>query len=415
MSKLQPVRGTRDLFGEDAQRFAKVVETFHRLARLYGFQPVDTPIFEFTELFARGIGETTDVVSKEMYTFSDRGGESITLRPEFTAGLCRAFISNGWQQLAPLKLAAHGPMFRYERPQKGRYRQFHQIDAEILGAGEPQADIELLTMAAHLLDELGLAGKVQLEINTLGDSDSRAKWREALVAYFSGHQEALSEDSRTRLHKNPLRILDSKDEGDKALVADAPLLDRFLSAEAGTYFETVLKGLEAVGIPFVVQPRLVRGLDYYCHTTFEFTTTHLGAQGTVIGGGRYDGLIEQLGGPATPAIGWAGGIERLALLVDMPAQGKGPIAVIPLGEAAQGPATALTARLRRAGFRVEQGFRGNMKKRLSRANDANSPVALILGEDELARGELMLKDLTTGEQRAVPLGEVEVALQPYRD
>jgi len=415
MSKLQPVRGTRDIFGQDAQRFAKVVETFHHLARLYGFQPVDTPVFEFTELFARGIGETTDVVSKEMYTFPDRGGESLTLRPEFTAGLCRAYISNGWQQLAPLKLAAHGPMFRYERPQKGRYRQFHQIDAEILGAGEPQADIELLTMAAHLLDELGLAGKIQLEINTLGDTDSRARWREALLAYFSGHQDALSEDSKNRLHKNPLRILDSKDEGDRKLVADAPLLDQFLSAEAGQFFETVLKGLEAVGIAYVQQPRLVRGLDYYCHTTFEFTTTHLGAQGTVIGGGRYDGLIGQLGGPATPAIGWAGGIERLALLVDLPEAAKGPIAVIPLGEAAQGPATALTARLRRAGFRVEQGFRGNMKRRLSRANDAKSPVALILGEDELARGELMLKDLDSGEQRAVPLAEVEAALQPYQD
>ena len=415
MSKLQPVRGTRDIFGEDAQRFAKVVETFHRLAHLYGFQKVDTPIFEFTELFARGIGETTDVVSKEMYTFEDRGGESLTLRPEFTAGLCRAYISSGWQQFAPLKLAAHGPMFRYERPQKGRYRQFHQIDAEILGAGEPQADIELLNMAAHLLDELGLAGKVQLEINTLGDSDSRAKWREALVEYFSGHADALSEDSKNRLHKNPLRILDSKDEGDKKLVADAPLLDRFLSAEAGQFFETVLKGLSGIGMDVVVNPRLVRGLDYYCHTTFEFTTTHLGAQGTVLGGGRYDGLIEQLGGPATPAVGWAGGIERLALLVDLPETVRGPIAVIPLGDAAQAEAVKLTARLRRAGLRVEQGFRGNMKKRLSRANDAKSPVALILGEDELARGELMLKDLTSGEQRAVPLAEVEAAMQPYRD
>lgn len=415
MSKLQPVRGTRDLFGEDAQRFAAVVDTFHHLAKRYGFRTVDTPIFEFTELFARGIGEATDVVSKEMYTFEDRGGESLTLRPEFTAGICRAFISNGWQQLAPLKLAAHGPMFRYERPQKGRYRQFHQIDAEILGAGEPQADIELLAFASHLLDELGLQGKVQLEINTLGDGPSRAAWREALVAYFSAHRDALSEDSRNRLDKNPLRILDSKDEGDRKLVADAPLLDKFLSAEAGQYFETVLKGLEAIGIPYLVQPKLVRGLDYYCHTTFEFTTTHLGAQGTVIGGGRYDGLIEQLGGPVTPAVGWAGGIERLALLVDLPERGVGPIAVVPLGDAAQAEAVALTARLRRAGFTVDQAFRGNMKKRLSRANDAGSPVALILGEDELARGELTLKDLATGEQTAVALTEVEVALQPYRD
>ena len=415
MSKLQPVRGTRDLFGEDAERFAHVVATFERLARAYGFRGVDTPIFEFTELFARGIGETTDIVSKEMYTFEDRGGESLTLRPEFTAGLCRAYLSNGWQQLSPLKLAAHGPVFRYERPQKGRYRQFHQIDAEIMGVAEPQADIELLALAAHLLDELGLAGKVQLEINTLGDTPSRLAWREALVGYFGRHEEALSEDSKTRLHKNPMRILDSKDEGDRALVADAPLLDRFLSAEAGAFFETVLKGLESVGVPYVVQPRLVRGLDYYCHTAFEFTTTHLGAQGTVLAGGRYDGLIEQLGGPATPAIGWAGGIERLGMLVDLPAAPRGPITVVPMGEASQLAAVGLTARLRRAGFVVEQAFRGNLKKRLSRASDMGAPAVLILGEDELARGEVILKDLATGAQQAVALDQVETALAVYRD
>lgn len=415
MSKLQPVRGTRDLFGEDAERFAHVVATFERLARAYGFRGVDTPIFEFTELFARGIGETTDIVSKEMYTFEDRGGESLTLRPEFTAGLCRAYLSNGWQQLSPLKLAAHGPVFRYERPQKGRYRQFHQIDAEIMGVAEPQADIELLALAAHLLDELGLAGKVQLEINTLGDTPSRLAWREALVGYFGRHEEALSEDSKTRLHKNPMRILDSKDEGDRALVADAPLLDRFLSAEAGAFFETVLKGLESVGVPYVVQPRLVRGLDYYCHTAFEFTTTHLGAQGTVLAGGRYDGLIEQLGGPATPAIGWAGGIERLGMLVDLPAASRGPITVVPMGEASQLAAVGLTARLRRAGFVVEQAFRGNLKKRLSRASDMGAPAVLILGEDELARGEVILKDLATGAQQAVALDQVETALAVYRD
>lgn len=414
MSKLQPVRGTRDLFGEDAERVAHVVATFERLSRRYGFRGVDTPIFEFTELFARGIGETTDIVSKEMYSFEDRGGESITLRPEFTAGLCRAYLSNGWQQLSPLKLAAHGPVFRYERPQKGRYRQFHQIDAEIMGVAEPQADIELLAMAAHLLDELGLGGKVQLEINTLGDTPSRLAWREALVDYFAGHEAALSEDSKARLHKNPMRILDSKDEGDRALVADAPLLDRFLSAEAGAFFETVLKGLEAVGVPYVVQPRLVRGLDYYCHTAFEFTTTHLGAQGTVLAGGRYDGLIEQLGGPATPAIGWAGGIERLGMLIDLPATTRGPITVVPMGEAAQLAAVGLTARLRRAGFTVEQAFRGNMKKRLSRANDMGAPAVLILGEDELARGEVMVKDLATGTQQAVALDQVETALVAYK-
>lgn len=412
--RLQPVRGTRDIFGEDAERFNRVIAAFYAAFTCYGFQQADTPVFEFTELFARGIGETTDIVSKEMYTFEDRSGDSLTLRPEFTAGLCRAYLSNGWQQLAPLKIAAQGPVFRYERPQKGRFRQFHQIDAEIIGVAEPQADIEVIGLAALILDKLELSDKVTLEINTLGDTPSRLLWRDALVSYFSKHHDQLSEDSRLRLHKNPLRILDSKDQGDRVLIADAPLLDQFLSAEAGSFFEAVLKGLDTIGVPYCRAPRLVRGLDYYCHTAFEFTTTHLGAQGTVLAGGRYDGLIEQLGGPATPAIGWAGGIERLALLLPAIVHKPGPIAVIPIGEAASLTAMMLSARLRRSGFNVDQGFKGNIKKRMSRANDAGSPVALIIGDDELARSEVLIKDLQSGEQKTCPLDVIETALAPYR-
>ena len=311
----QAIRGTQDIFGAEAESFAHVVETFERVRRLYRFHRVEMPVFEKTPVFSRSLGETTDVVSKEMYSFEDRGGESLTLRPEFPAGLARAYLTNGWKQYAPLKIATHGPIFRYERPQKGRYRQFHQIDAEIIGAGEPTADVELLVMADQLLKELGLSDEVTLQLNTLGDGASREAWRAALIEYFSDHRAALSEDSQDRLERNPLRILDSKDPRDKPFTADAPKIDAFLSSEAQDFFGQVTQGLEAASVDFVRTPALVRGLDYYRHTAFEFVTDRLGAQGTVLGGGRYDGLLEALGGPATPAVGWAAGIERLAMLV----------------------------------------------------------------------------------------------------
>ena len=265
----QAIRGTQDIFGADAEAFAFVVETFDRVRKLYRFRRVEMPVFEKTEVFSRAIGETTDVVSKEMYSFDDRGGESLTLRPEFTAGIARAFLSSGWQQHAPVKLATHGPLFRYARPQKGRYRQFHQIDAEIIGAGEPQADVELLAMADQLLKELGITG-VTLQLNTLGDGDSREAWRAALVEYFLGVKDELSEDSQERLEKNPLRILDSKDRRDRAFVADAPKIDQFLSDDARAFFDAVTSGLDAAGVKWQRAESLVRGLDYYRHTAFEF-------------------------------------------------------------------------------------------------------------------------------------------------
>jgi len=312
----QPVRGTQDMLGDSADRFAHVVSTFERVRRLYGFKRVEVPVIEPTAVFARSLGETTDVVSKEMYSFEDRGGESITLRPEFTAGIARAFITNGWQQFAPLKVATHGPLFRYERPQKGRYRQFHQLDAEVIGSDSPLADAELLVFADQLLKDLGIADGVTLTLNTLGDGDSREAWRAALVEHFEGHRSDLSEDSLARLEKNPLRILDSKDPRDRPIADSAPDIDTFLTSEAQDFFGAVTSALDAAGVAWVRNARLVRGLDYYRHTAFEFVTDRLGAQGTVIGGGRYDGLIEMLGGSATAAVGWAGGIERLAMLLD---------------------------------------------------------------------------------------------------
>jgi histidyl-tRNA synthetase len=293
----QAIRGTQDMLGDQVRRFAHVIDTFDRVRRLYGFGRVEVPVFEATAVFARSLGETTDVVSKEMYSFDDRGGESLTLRPEFTAGIARAYLTSGWQQFTPLKVATHGPLFRYERPQKGRFRQFHQLDAEVIGSAEPGADVELLVFADQVLRELGVSDGVTLTLNTLGDAETRDAWRAGLIAHFEANRDALSEESLDRLARNPLRILDSKDARDIPVAAAAPPIDAFLSAEAGRFFAAVTSGLGAAGVAWTRNPRLVRGLDYYRHTAFEFVTDRLGAQGTVLGGGRYDGLIEALGGP----------------------------------------------------------------------------------------------------------------------
>jgi histidyl-tRNA synthetase len=343
--------------------------------RLYGFKRVEVPTIEPTAVFARTIGETTDVVSKEMYSFEDRGGESITLRPEFTAGICRAYLSEGWQQFAPLKVATAGSAFRYERPQKGRFREFHQLDAEIIGAGEPQADVELLAFADQLLKKLGIDGAV-LKLNTLGDPETRNAWRDALHEHFRGHASALSEDSQTRLERNPLRILDSKAHQDWPIVDSAPAIDEFLTAEASDFFARVAAGLDAAGISWERAPRLVRGLDYYRHTAFEFVTDRLGAQGTVLAGGRYDGLIESLGGPHTPAVGWAAGIERLAMMIDAPRPERPQIAVVVENAERESDALKILAGLRRSGFSAELFASGSPKKRYEKALKAEPALAI---------------------------------------
>jgi len=375
------IRGTQDIFGADAEAFAFVVETFERVRKLYRFRRIEMPVFEKTEVFARSLGETTDVVSKEMYSFDDRGGESLTLRPEFTAGICRAYLTNGWQQHAPLKAATHGPIFRYERPQKGRYRQFHQIDAELIGAAEPQADVELLAMADQLLKELGVADGVTLQLNTLGDGGSREAWRAALIEHFSAVRAELSEDSQERLEKNPLRILDSKDPRDKAFVADAPQIDQFLSGEAQDFFGAVTSGLDAAGVAWMRNPALVRGLDYYRHTAFEFVTDRLGAQGTVLAGGRYDGLMESLGGPATPAVGWAAGIERLAMLVGERGEALADIVVVVENDDALRDGIGVCTHLRRKGLAADLMASGSPRKRFDKAVKAGAAAILALGSE----------------------------------
>jgi len=404
------IRGTQDIFGDDQRRFARVVEAFERVRKLYCFQRVELPVFEVTAVFARSLGETTDVVSKEMYTFEDRGGDSITLRPEFTAGIARAFLTEGWQQYAPLKLVASGPVFRYERPQKGRYRQFHQVDAEIIGAPEPMADVELLVMADQLIRELGIADGVTLQLNTLGDAETRDAWRTALVAHFEKHRGELSEDSLARLDKNPLRILDSKDPRDRPIADAAPGIDGFLTAEAGAFFESVTKGLDAAGVAWTRNDTLVRGLDYYRHTAFEFVTDRLGAQGTVLAGGRYDGLIESLGGNPTPGVGWAAGIERLGMLIDEPEAPEVDAVIVPLSDAVQDRAVELLASLRQWGLTVDMAYKGNTKRRLAKADAVGATFAIIIGEDELSKGVAAVKVLADGTQFETPLESISDAL-----
>jgi histidyl-tRNA synthetase len=415
MSQLQPVRGTHDILPEESRKRRFIVESALSLAENYGYGEISTPVFEFSDVFHRTLGDTSDVVTKETYTFTDRGGESLTLRPEFTAGVARAFISGGMQQDLPCKFFYYGPAFRYERPQKGRMRQFHQLGVELLGAAEPQADIEVIALAWQLFGKLGLQKHVVLEINTLGDAASRAAYRAALVEYFSAHKAELSEDSQIRLEKNPLRILDSKDEGDKKITANAPTMQEHFTEEARAFFAAVCAGLDRLGIPYKHSARLVRGLDYYNHTVFEFTSDLLGAQSTVLAGGRYDGLISTMGGPATPGVGWASGIERLLMVVDFDslsgyAAQTRPVALVPLGDAANGALQELAYRLRGAGLAVEMAYSGNLGKRMKRADKRNACIALIMGDNELERKVVQYKVLDSGEQKELSLTEVEAEL-----
>jgi histidyl-tRNA synthetase len=411
MAALQPARGTQDLLPEVMRRHRLVSDTAREVAALYGFAEIATPIFEFTEVFSRPIGEHTDVVSKEMYTFTDRGGEEVTLRPENTAGVVRAVLSNGLTQSAPLKYFYNGPMFRYERPQKGRFRQFHQIGVEILGVATAQADIEVIACGYRILKELGIGDRVVLELNTLGDPESRAAYRTALVDYFSARRNDLSEDSQRRLETNPLRILDSKDPGDIRINADAPAFDKYLSDMSFEFYGRVRDGLAQLGIEYRHNPRLVRGLDYYTHTAFEFVTTDLGAQGTVMGGGRYDGLVELMGGPAMPGIGWAAGIERLAMLIAEPPAPPRPVTLVPIGEEAEAFALRLAEDLRGHGLVVDLGYSGNLQRRMRRADRVGARAAVLLGDDELARGAATIRDLDNGQQSDVPIGDLAARLK----
>ena len=400
---LQPVRGTHDLFGDDKRRFDHIVAAARSVAASYGYAPMATPAFEFTEVFRRTLGETSDIVAKEMYTFASGSGEEVTLRPEGTAPVARALVSGGRLQVLPARLFYDGPMFRRERPQKGRMRQFHQVGIELIGEPSPVGDVEVIAAGARLLERLGLTAAVTLHLHTLGNGASRDRYRTALVAYLDQHRGSLSADSQRRLDQNPLRVLDSKAPEDREVADKAPRLLDHLDPDSAGFFAEVRCQLDALKIGYEIDPLLVRGLDYYTHTAFEFITEDLGAQGTVLGGGRYDGLIEMIGGPATPGIGWAAGIERLALLLGNEPAVRRPVAVVPVGAAAERVARRVTQELRHGGLAADLGFGGNLSKRMKRANKLNAAAAVILGEDELAQGAATVRDLDSGEQEQVPL------------
>jgi len=395
---LQSLRGMVDLLPEQIGLWQHLEAVAREQFRRAGVQEIRTPLLEVTELFARGIGEATDVVGKEMYSFLDRGERSCTLRPEGTASVVRAVIQHGLLSQGPQRLWYGGPMFRYERPQKGRQRQFHQIGVELLGMADPRSDVEALALAWDLLEALGLDDLI-LELNSLGTPEDRASYRTELVRWLEAHREDLDPDSQSRVQTNPLRVLDSKDAATQALLAGAPQLGDALSGESHERFSRVRQGLEALGIPFRINPRLVRGLDYYSHTAFEITSSHLGAQATVCGGGRYDGLVEQLGGPATPAVGWALGLERLVLLLAQrqvaPALPLPPdLYVVNRGEAAEAWALALTRRWRLAGLSVELDLSGAaFGKQFKRADRSGAPWAAVIGDSEVVEEVVILKNL----------------------
>ena len=413
MSKsLQAIRGMNDILPEQTPAWRYLERTFAGLLDGYGYSEIRLPILEFTELFARGIGEGTDVVDKEMYTFLDRNGESLTMRPEGTAGCVRAVLEHGLSGGGQVqKLWYTGPMFRYEKPQKGRYRQFHQIGVEVFNLPGPDIDAELIILTWRLWQKLGMADAVTLQLNTLGSSEARARYREALVAYLQERFEQLDEDSQRRMTTNPLRILDSKVESTQALLVSAPTLHDYLDEESIAHFEGLKARLDAVGLRYEINQKLVRGLDYYCRTAFEWVTDKLGAQGTVCGGGRYDGLVSQFGGKPTPGVGFAMGVERLVLLLEtlgvIPAELNRPadLYVCAFGEPAELAALTLAEQLRSAipGIRllVNAGA-GSFKSQFKKADKSGARFALILGEDEVANRVVGFKPLRDeGEQQSI--------------
>jgi histidyl-tRNA synthetase len=415
---LQAVRGMNDVLPDQSAAWQQLESAAREIFAQYGYREIRLPLLERTELFKRSIGEFTDIVEKEMYTFRDRGDDSLTLRPEATAGIVRACIANGLLHNQRQKVWLMGPMFRYERPQKGRYRQFHQIDAEALGFPGPDVDIELILMTARLWQRLGLRG-LTLHLNSLGTPESRVVYRARLVEYLQARSDQLDEDSRRRLGGNPLRILDSKNPAMAALIAGAPVITDHLDPDSAAHFATLCAQLRQAGVDFVVNPRLVRGLDYYSRTVFEWVTTDLGAQDAVCSGGRYDGLVAQLGGDAVPAIGWALGEERIVELMRLQglvtAAGNPDVYLVLAGSSAEAAGLGLAERIRDGapGLRVETNCGGgSFKSQMKRADKSGARLAVIMGEDEAARGVVALKPLRGADaaQREVALGDLAVEL-----
>ncbi len=403
---LRPVRGTHDLFGEDKRRFDHVVTVARTAAAAYGYAPMATPAFEFSDVFRRTLGATSDIVTKEMYTFASGSGEELTLRPEGTAPVARALVSGGRLQILPVRVFYDGPMFRRERPQKGRMRQFHQVGIELVGEPAPVGDVEVIAAGARLLTDLGLRDSVVLHLHTLGNRASRDRYRGALVDYLDARRRHLSEDSRRRLQHNPLRVLDSKNPADREIAAQAPRLLDYLDPESAAFFSEVQRHLDTLGIGYEIDPLLVRGLDYYVHTTFEFVTDRLGAQGAVLAGGRYDGLTERMGGPAVAGTGWAAGIERLVLLAGPVPAAARPALMACISATATERALLCAETLRDAGLAVELAPPGSLKRQLRHANRIGARSAVLLGDRELEAGVAMVRDLDSGAQSEIPYAEL---------
>ncbi|MCE3255680.1 MAG: hisS [Rickettsiaceae bacterium] len=409
--KLQPVRGTKDLYGHEIESFNHIVDIAKKISGLYGFNEISTPIFEFSEIYERNLGETSDIISKEVYKFPDRGDNFLTLRPEFTAGIVRAFIFNGeLSQNLPQKLFSFGPIFRYDRPQKGRQRQFHQINFEAIGQNHFFNDVEMILLAAEILDELGIIGKTELNLNSLGSEQTKENYQLALQEYFAKYQNDLSEDSKKRLEKNPLRILDSKDSKDIEISKTIPSISKFYDAEAKQNFDGILQSLSDLGVKYKINQSLVRGLDYYTSTVFEFITsesaTELGAQNTVLAGGRYDNLIAKMGGQNLPAIGFAAGIERLMLLANLEVKATRPVFVIYVSENEQQKALELANKLRSSGFYAEIIFGASMKKQMKKATSANSEFVIIIGEEEVKSGQYVIKNFDKGSEEKIATDKI---------
>ncbi len=407
--KMNSVRGTKDLYPEEFIKHRFVTDIAEKVGKLYGFSEMAVPIIEFAGVFKKTLGEESDVVGKEMYVFSDRGDNELCLRPEFTASIVRSFINSNMQESLPLRLYTKGPLFRYERPQMGRQRQFHQINFEVIGAKEPFVDVELIALGNRIIQELGIADCINIEINSLGDEESRKSYRDNLIAYFNDYKEQLSEDSKLRLIKNPMRILDSKDENDKKIVANAPIMDDYYSAESKDFFAKVQEGLNLLGINYKINSKLVRGLDYYCHTVFEFTTNMLGAQNTVLAGGRYNGLVKLMGGPDTPAVGCAGGIERLVGLLDAKSKEfrkESVVILLPIGENAEKSCYNIANDLRNNNINTEIMIAGNVKKRMKKADQRSADKVIIFGDEEILSGKVKIRNMQTGTEQEVKIVDI---------
>lgn len=410
---MQTVRGTKDLYGEDLTKFNQIVDLARILGGNYGFNELQTPIFEFSEIFERNLGDASDIISKEVYKFKDRGDNYLTLRPEFTASVIRSFISNGeLQQTLPQKFFSYGPVFRYDRPQKGRQRQFNQVNFEIIGDDSYFSDIEALTLSISLLDNLDILQKTELQINSLGSNATKDKYEQALKDYFAKFLDDLSQDSKTRFEKNPLRILDSKDKGDIAICKNAPLISDFYSEQEQQRFDKIKSLLEDLGVKFVVNPLLVRGLDYYTSLVFEFVMNDVdGAQNTVLAGGRYDNLIAKMSGKDVPAIGFGAGVERLMMLCEAFDDSTQDVAVAYIAQEQKDYAFSVAIDLRNRGFNVDFFYEASFKKQMKKAGQNEVRLALIIGEEEVEKNEVNVKDFSDSSSKNVKYEELEYYLE----